>query len=76
MSISDNVQVLDDSIVSPDAVLAPFSVYGGKPAVFLGELCEQASYILKWKAQDYYRSFIPHPSFDKQKKASKPPQPQ
>jgi dynactin-5 len=34
--IGDNSIVLDNSIVCPDTYIAPFSVYGGKPAIYLG----------------------------------------
>ncbi|KRX05195.1 Trimeric LpxA-like protein [Pseudocohnilembus persalinus] len=43
--ISDNVKILDDSIVPPDTYIPPYSVYGGKPAVYLGQLPETTSYI-------------------------------
>ena len=38
--IGDNSIVLDNSIVCPDTYIAPFSVYGGRPAIYMGELPE------------------------------------
>ena len=29
--INDNVKILDDSFITPDTVIPPFCVYGGKP---------------------------------------------
>ena len=29
--ISDNTRILDDSILAPETVVPPFTVYGGKP---------------------------------------------
>lgn len=34
--IGDNSIILDNSIISPDTYIAPFSVYGGRPAIYLG----------------------------------------
>jgi len=36
--VGDNAVILDNSIVCPDTYIAPFSVYGGKPAIYMGEL--------------------------------------
>ena len=33
--INDNVKILDDSLITPDTIIPPFSVYGGKPGFFL-----------------------------------------
>jgi dynactin-5 len=38
--IHDNSKILDSSILAPDTVVPPYSVFGGQPAVFLGELPE------------------------------------
>jgi len=29
--ISDNVKILDDSLVLPDTVIPPYCIFGGKP---------------------------------------------
>jgi dynactin-5 len=34
--IGDGAVILDGSIVTADAQIAPYSVYGGKPALYLG----------------------------------------
>ena len=33
--INDNVKILDDSLITPDTIIPPFSVYGGKPGFSL-----------------------------------------
>ncbi len=33
--ISDNVKILDDSIIPPEAIIPSFSVFGGKPGKLL-----------------------------------------
>lgn len=39
--------ILDGSIVTADTNIAPFSVYGGKPALYMGELPESAPIVHK-----------------------------
>jgi dynactin-5 len=38
--IKDNSKILDGSILAPDTIVPPFTVFGGRPAVFVGELPE------------------------------------
>ena len=38
--IKDNCKILDNSILPPDTIVPPFTVYGGRPAVYIGELPE------------------------------------
>ena len=38
--IKDNCKILDNSILTTDTVVPPFTVFGGRPAVYLGELPE------------------------------------
>ena len=45
-------------MVPPDTVIPPFTVYGGKPAQFLGELTEAISTINEDLAKTYYKNFI------------------
>lgn len=56
--VGDNSIILDNSIVSPDAYIAPFSVYGGKPAVYLGELPETFPLVQKENCQKYFENFV------------------
>ena len=51
--INDNCKILDDSIITPDTNVPPFTVYGGKPgriinsAQFISELHESAFIVHK-----------------------------
>ena len=53
MIINDNCKILDDSIITPDTIVPPFTVYGGKPGIinklaqFINELHESASIVHK-----------------------------
>ena len=38
--VGNNAVILDNSIVCQDTYIAPYSVYGGKPAIYMGELPE------------------------------------
>lgn len=38
--IKDNCKILDNSVLAPDTVVPPFTVYGGRPATYIGELPE------------------------------------
>ena len=72
--INENVKILDDSLITPDTIIPPFSVYGGKPgeliayehnlylfliAIYIGELPETTFMIHKQDAINYYNSFVP-----------------
>eukprot|EP01029_Cantina_marsupialis_P001210 TRINITY_DN1098_c0_g1_i1.p1 TRINITY_DN1098_c0_g1~~TRINITY_DN1098_c0_g1_i1.p1 ORF type:complete len:204 (-),score=34.82 TRINITY_DN1098_c0_g1_i1:87-698(-) len=52
--IYDSVKVLDNSVVAKDAILLPFSVYGGCPAEFLSELPESTSHTTRIKCDRLY----------------------
>lgn len=56
--VGDNAVVLDGSIVNPDTYIAPYSVYGGKPAVYMGELPETFSVVQKESCQKYFENFV------------------
>jgi dynactin 5 len=56
--IGDNSIIMDNSIVSPDSYIAPFSVYGGKPAIYLGELPETFPLVQKETCQKYFENFV------------------
>mmetsp|Transcript_18019 Transcript_18019/g.30696 ORF Transcript_18019/g.30696 Transcript_18019/m.30696 type:complete len:180 (+) Transcript_18019:98-637(+) len=55
--IHDNVKILEHSILPPDTVVPPFTVYGGRPAQFIAELPESIGQIHKEFAQSYYKMF-------------------
>lgn len=55
--IGESSILLEGSIVPPDSYIAPFSVYGGKPAIYLGELPESISIIQKEACISYYNNF-------------------
>ena len=57
MVIKDNVKILDDTVIPPDTNIPSFTVFGGKPAQFLGELTEAISTINADLAKTYYRNF-------------------
>ena len=50
--------VLDGSIVTADTQIAPFSVYGGKPALYMGELPESAPIVQKDLCVSYFNNFV------------------
>ena len=56
--IKDNCKIEDGTIVPPDTVISPFSCYGGKPAIFKGELPECIMAMIKDMTINYYRNFI------------------
>jgi len=56
--IHDNCKILDGSILPPDTVVSPLSVFGGQPAVYLGELAESMQIVNQNLAQSYYNNFI------------------
>ena len=53
--LNQNCKILDNSVVAPDTVIPSFTVYGGKPAVYLGELTEAATFLHKMNAITYYQ---------------------
>ena len=56
--IKDNCKILDDSVIPADTVIPPYSVFGGKPAQYLGELTEAISQQNAELAKSYYKNFI------------------
>lgn len=54
--------ILEDSVLAPDTVVPSFSVYGGRPARFLGELTEAMPFIMKDFTLDFIRKFKPRVS--------------
>ena len=56
--IKDNVKILDDTVIPPDTNIPSFTVFGGKPAQFLGELTESIAMINADLAKTYYRNFV------------------
>ncbi len=38
--LKDNCKILDGSVLPADTIVPPFTVFGGKPAVYLGDLPE------------------------------------
>ena len=56
--IKDNVKILDDTVIPPDTNIPSFTVFGGRPAQFLGELTESISSINADLAKTYYRNFV------------------
>ena len=59
--IKDNCKIQDNSILAPDTVIPPYTVYGGKPATYLGELPETIGIIHKEITISYYKNFQPMP---------------
>ena len=55
--LKDNCMILDDSVVPPDSVIAPFSVYGGNPALYLGELTPAFNFLMKEETQSFFNNF-------------------
>lgn len=56
--IGDCCIILDGTIVPADAQLASSSVYGGKPALYMGELTQSASIVQKTSTVNYFDNFI------------------
>ena len=56
--IKDNVKILDDTVIPPDTNIPSYTVFGGRPAQFLGELTESISTINSDLAKTYYRNFV------------------
>ncbi|KAI9014202.1 dynactin subunit P25 [Hyaloraphidium curvatum] len=55
--IKDCVQILDDAVVPANAVIPPFSVYGGNPAQFLEELPESFPEAHEEFVTEYFEQF-------------------
>ena len=55
--LKDNCKILDNSILAADTVVPPFSVYGGRPATYIGELPETIGLIHKELSLNYYKNF-------------------
>lgn len=54
--IHDNTKILDNSVIGAEEVVPPFTVYGGRPAMFVAELSEGVEHIHKEFAINYYHS--------------------
>ena len=52
------MKILDDTVIPPDTNIPSFTVFGGKPAQYLGELTEAISQINADLAKNYYRNFV------------------
>ncbi|KNC52070.1 dynactin subunit 5 [Thecamonas trahens ATCC 50062] len=57
--ILDCCEILPGAVVPEDAVIPPFSIYGGNPAVLIGELTEAAQRVHEEKAFACYESYVP-----------------
>ena len=60
--IAENCIILDGSIIPPDTNISSFSVYGGKPALYVGELPESASIVQKDALVSYFNNFVKIPA--------------
>jgi dynactin-5 len=69
--IGDCCIILDGTIVPADAQLASSSVYGGKPALYMGEITESASIVQKYACISYFENFIETKNQDLLKKEEK-----
>lgn len=45
--IKDNCKILDNSVVPSDTTIPPMTVFGGRPAIYVGELPETIGLIHK-----------------------------
>ena len=55
--LRDNCKILDNSILPPDTIVPPFTVYGGRPATYIGELPETIGIIHKDLTNNFYKNF-------------------
>jgi dynactin 5 len=55
--IKDNVKILDNTILAPETCVPPYTVYGGKPGVFLGELPESFDKFHQDMTINFYKNF-------------------
>ena len=55
--IKDNCKILDNTILASDTTIPPYTVYGGKPGVFLGELPESFDKYHQEMTISYYKNF-------------------
>ncbi len=55
--LKDNCKILDNSIVPTDTTVPPFTVYGGKPAVYISELPESFDKFQQEMTSTYYKNF-------------------
>ncbi len=57
--LKDNCKILDNSIIAPDTIVPPFTVFGGRPAIFMGELPESFDKYQVDMTISYYKNFRP-----------------
>ena len=55
--LKDNCKILDNSVVPPDSIVPPFTVFGGRPASFVGELPESVALMHKEQTLSFYKLF-------------------
>ena len=60
--IHDNCKILDGSILAPDTVVPPYCVFGGQPAIYLGELPESMQIVNENLAKSFYNNFVAAPT--------------
>ena len=55
--IKDCVKILDDTVIPANTVIPPYSIYGGNPARFLGEVPEVFQETHEEEIQQYHEGF-------------------
>lgn len=60
-TISSCVRILDNSVLAPNTVCPPFTVYCGSPAKPVARLPPSFEFFCKEQAETYYKSFIERP---------------
>jgi len=54
--IKECCQILDDSVIPSNTVVPPFSVFGGNPARFLGEVGESWEEVVEEFMREHYHT--------------------
>ena len=60
--LKDNCKILDGSVLPPDSIVPPFTVFGGRPATYLGDLPESFDKYQQDLTVSFYKNFRPKSS--------------
>ena len=55
--IKDNCKILDNTVLASETVVPPYTVYEGRPGIYVGELPETVGMMHKEMTINYYKNF-------------------
>ncbi|XP_065185166.1 dynactin subunit 5-like [Sycon ciliatum] len=60
--LKDCCKILDGTVLAPETVVPPFTIFGGSPGRCVGELPECTQEVMTDTTRSYYQHFIPTPA--------------